>query len=226
MRIFALLRYCWFIGIRWNWRVAFYLLADDARGERKYGLDTTGADELQHLKKENKSIAHATIYMPVSYSLLQELLAKLPRHCRQHFVDIGSGKGRAVAVAAHVGFAKSTGIDFSEKLCKAAQANIKLTQKLVPDCTLTITCCNAENYPIPVDADCIFLFNPFDEFVMKTVLSNLLISIQKHHRYLYVIYVNPQFKNLFLQQGFREIYSTKKLKYIEATIFELKQYKP
>jgi 16S rRNA G966 N2-methylase RsmD len=218
MQLFSLLSYFWYIGIRWNWRVAFYLMRDGVSGEKKYGIHTTGADELNHLAKEGKSKKHATIYMPIAYSLLEDLLQQIPSPTRTHFLDIGAGKGRAVAVAAHQHFKKSTGIEFSEKLCQTARKNIQITHQQIPSCQLQIDCSDAAQYVIPTDVDCIFMFNPFDEVIMKKVIVNILDSLAKHNRNLYVIYANPQHKGLFVEQGFNEVFFTKKLKYIEACI--------
>ena len=89
------------------------MIRHEIKGEKKYGINTTGADELKKLKKKGIDVSHATMYMPVSYQLLEETLLQIPGDNKKHFFDIGCGKGRAMCVAAHYGFAKISGIDFS-----------------------------------------------------------------------------------------------------------------
>ena len=97
------------------------MIKQEVSGERKYGINTTGADELHNLEKQGIDISHATIYMPVSYTLLEEIFEQLPVTTCNHFLDMGSGKGRALCVAAHKGFKQVTGLDFSNRFAMLQQ---------------------------------------------------------------------------------------------------------
>ena len=104
MKFLTYIKYFFFLFINWDARIAWYMIRQEIEGEKKYGINTTGADELHKLEKQGIDISHATIYMPVSYSLLEEIFEQLPASIRNHFLDMGSGKGRAICVAAHKGF--------------------------------------------------------------------------------------------------------------------------
>lgn len=218
MRFFNFLSYYFYIGINWNWKIASTIILQEIKGEKKYGIQTTGADELQQLKKMGTDISHATIYMPVSYHLLEIIFTHLPQHNRHHFLDIGCGKGRAICVAAFNGFLKVTGIDFSEKFCDAATKNFKIIQKKTAHTQCTIVHNNILNYTIPNDVSCIFLFNPFDDEIMKVVVENIVISLQQQPRNLTIVYVNPLYKYFFVHAGFTEVFYTKQKKYFEVAI--------
>lgn len=194
------------------------MIRQEIKDEKKYGIRTTGADELIHLEKLGIDISHATLYMPVSYSLLEEIFEQLPPLPRTHFVDIGCGKGRALCVAAYHGFKKVTGIDFSKKLCEDATSNLALTHIKIPSLQYKVINNDAFYFDIPDDADCIFLFNPFDEIIMSAVVKNIRKSLQRNNRTVKIIYVNPLYKTYFLKAGFAETWHSKKLKYIEAVI--------
>lgn len=194
------------------------MIRQEIKDEKKYGIRTTGADELIHLEKLGIDISHATLYMPVSYSLLEEIFEQLPPLPRTHFVDIGCGKGRALCVAAYHGFKKVTGIDFSKKLCEDATSNLALTHINLPSLQYKVINNDAFYFDIPDDADCIFLFNPFDEIIMSAVVKNIRKSLQRNNRTVKIIYVNPLYKTYFLKAGFAETWHSKKLKYIEAVI--------
>src|SRR5687767_10418193 len=106
MSFLKYLRYFAYLAYNWNIRVARHIISRDIQGETKYGIDTTGADELRQLDQRGIDITHATIYMPASYDLLDDVFAQLPMSSFKHFVDIGCGKGRVLCVAAHAGVQK------------------------------------------------------------------------------------------------------------------------
>ena len=219
MRSFT--KYFFFLASNWNIRIAWHILRLEIKGERKYGIHTTGADELKLLEKKGIDISHATIYMPASYDLLEELFLQLKELAVQpsmHFLDIGCGKGRALCMAAHNGFSKLTGIDISKELCADAVSNLALTKQKFLDLDSTIINNDAFYFDIPTDVDCIFLFNPFDELIMSGVVKNIKDSTRKKPREIVIVYVNPLHKELFTKAGFRETYHSKKMQYLEAVI--------
>ncbi len=223
MKLFPYIRYFFYLGINWNIRIALRILRSEIRGEKKYGINTTGADELKDLYEKGIDTSHATIYMPVSYELLEEIFAQLtnkPIDQLTHFLDIGCGKGRAMCVAAHKGYKKITGIDFSKKLCEEANQNCIITQQKVPGAEFNVINNDAFYFDIPADVDCIFMFNPFDEIIMSGVVNNIVESLQQNPRKMAIAYVNPLHKSLFTSIGFKETYYSKEMKYLEVAILK------
>ena len=221
MKFLSFLRYFFYLGINWNWRIATTIIRQEIKGEKKYGINTTGADELESLEKAGIDTSHATIYMPISYLLLQAIFKQLPLKPATHFLDIGCGKGRILCVAASQGYNKVTGIDFSKELCSDAIANLALVKINYPALQYKVIVKDAMNYEIPSDVDRIFLFNPFDIVVMGAVVFNIMESAQEFPREIYVIYANPIYASLFLEEGFEEIFHTKEMQYLEAAIYKL-----
>lgn len=213
------LRYFLFLAINWDLKIAIYIIYHEIKGEKKYHINTTGTDSLKFLKKQGIDISHATIYMPVVYPLLEKAFEYLPDK-RSHFLDMGCGKGRALCVAAFMGFKNISGIDFSEQLCSNAEKNKLRVQQLFPSAHITIINRNVLDYTIPEEVDCLFLFNPFDEMIMAMVLKNIITSLNKNKRDLTVFYANPLHKNLFLNAGFTEIFYYKKLTYLELSVLK------
>lgn len=228
MRFFSYIKYFWFLFSNWNIRIAWLMIRQEIKGEKKYGINTTGADELFKLEKQGIDISHATIYMPVSYTLLEEIFVKLDCRKQQttnhkpqtHFLDLGCGKGRALCVAAHHGFKKVTGLDFAKDLCEVARENLTITMQEIRDLEYKIINNDAFYFDIPDDVDCIFFFNPFDEIIMSAVVNNIFSSLQNNPRKITVIYVNPLHKELFLKAGYKETWHSKKMKYLEASILQ------
>ncbi len=219
------IKYFFYLAYKWDIKIAQYILSQEIKGEKKYGIITTGADELKKLEERGIDTDHSTIYMPVSYSLLEEMIEQLNRLTNSsfnHFLDIGCGKGRALCVAANKGFGKVTGIDFSKEFCTAAEKNLSMTRKQFPDLQYKIINNDAFYFEIPNDVDCIFMFNPFDDVIMSGVAENILESFEINSRPITLIYVNPLYKEELLAVGFKQIYYTQKMQYLEAAILELK----
>lgn len=218
MKLIRHIKYFFYIGVNWGWKIAAVILPQEIKGEKKYNINTTGADELKKLRRSGIDISHATIYMPVSYSLIEKTLEQIDDSNKNHFLDIGCGKGRALCVAAHFGFNQLTGIDFSEKLCEVAIKNLDNTKLHLPTINFSIVTQDAATVKVPVDTDCIFLFNPFDEVIMKKVVENIIKSLEITPRLLNIIYTNPLHKNLFTENNFEEVYHSKTGKYFEVAI--------
>lgn len=222
MKIFRYIKYFFYVAINWNWKIAAVTIKEELAGEKKYGINTTGEDELKKLKKKGKNFAHATIYMPVSYHIIEKAIEKIPSANKNHFIDIGCGKGRALVVAAHYGFKKITGIEWAEKLSNEANKNLHLTKTNFPSIVTEIINGDAAIYEIPADADCIFLFNPFDDFIMKKVVANIFKSLKENPRTLHVIYANPLYKRLFLDGDFYETFHYQRYHYFEVSILSVR----
>jgi len=218
-RVFTYLHYFLYTAFYWNIGIAAYILYYDIKGEKKYHIHTSGVNELKHLKKEGIDTSATTIYTAASYPLLDYTFQHLPPSSRNHFIDIGCGMGRTMCVAAHYGFKKVSGIDFSKKFCDIAKDNLAITHQMEPSFDFNVINKNALNFEIPSDADCLFFFNPFNETVMKKVINNVMKSLKKKPHDLYIAYVNPLYKDLWIKAGFSEIYHTQKLRYIEESIF-------
>jgi SAM-dependent methyltransferase len=220
MQTLKYIQYFFYLASNWNLRIAWHIISNEIKGEDKYSILTTGADELHKLENKGVDISHATIYMPASYDLLEDVFTEIKKNNLTHILDIGCGKGRALCVAAYYGFTEVTGIDFSKELCIQAKENLEITKKNYPSLTYKVINNDAFYYEIPGDVDCIFLFNPFDEMIMSGVIENIEISLEKFPRELYIIYLNPLHKKLFSDIGYDEIFHTKKLNYLEGSILK------
>jgi 16S rRNA G966 N2-methylase RsmD len=215
------IKYFLYLAYNWNVKIALHILRQEIKGEKKYSINTTGADELKSLEEKGIDTEHATIYMPASYDLLEEIFQQLTITAQSHFLDIGCGKGRALCMAANKGFSKVTGIDFSKEFCKAAAENLSVTQQKFSGLQYKVINNDAFYFEIPCDVDVIFMFNPFDEIIMDGVAENILESFEIQPRKITLIYVNPLHKEKLLEVGFKEIYHRQKMQYLEAVILEI-----
>jgi hypothetical protein len=53
---------------------------------------------------------------------------------------------------------------------------------------------------------------------MLQVVKNILSSLKENDRKIYVVYINPLHKEIFLSAGFTEEYYLMKMKYLELSI--------
>jgi hypothetical protein len=219
MKSFYYLKYFYFIARNWNVKLAAFTIYHEIKGEKKYKLDTVKVDNLHHQKIKSGNLKHASIYQATNYFIIEKAFEFLrDQQANFHLVDYGSGKGRIMVAAAYYGFKKITGIDFAESLCREAELNIEKIKPLFPLADFEIICDDAINYSIENDTNVFFFFNPFDEVVMLQIVKNILASLKKNERKIYIVYVNPLHKEIFLSAGFEEEYFYRKMKYLEFVI--------
>ena len=123
-----------------------------------------------------------------------------------------------MVVAGAYGFKKIDGIDFAPLLCKEAEKNIEKVKPLFPSSVFRIICKDVEDYRIQKDTNVFFFFNPFDEVVMLQVVKNILASLKMNNRKIYIVYINPIQKEIFLSAGFEEEYFFRKMEFLEFSI--------
>ena len=220
MKILLYLRYFIYISFNWNIRLAWFTISHEIRGEKKYRINTIRIEDLKKISIAGDNVKNAEMYQGANYYLLETMFQKLKElHAGDKFVDVGCGKGRVLVVAAHYSFSKLTGIDFAQSICDEAKKNTDPLFNLFPDINVNIICADAMYYQYEKDIDVFFLFNPFNEVVMKEVVKNIVVSITSPRK-IYVVYLNPVQKKIFLEAGFKEIYAVKKLRLIEGVILE------
>ena len=219
MNLAKYLKYFFFIGTHWNFRLAAFTIYHEITGERKYHINTTSIDYLQNEKIGSTNLDHASIYQGANYYLIEKAFDFLKdENANKNIIDFGSGKGRIMAVAAAYGFKSITGIDFAPLLCKEAERNMEKVRSYFPSSAFKIICDDAVNYKIDNDTSVFFFFNPFDEIIMLQVVKNILFSLKENVRKIYVVYINPLHKDIFLSAGFDEEYYLLKMRYLEMSI--------
>ncbi len=219
-KIITSIKYFLFLATNWNLKIAWVLTTTDKKGDEKYHINTTGYDKLKHLTKADIDISHSTMYMAAPYIMLDLFFEKVNLTKSRHFLDIGSGKGRALFVAAARGAQKVTGVELSSKLLGLARKNIVHFSEIYPGKNISLKHDDAWYFEIEKDVDIIFLFNPFDEILMQQVADNIDQSLEENPRKIQVIYFNPLHKHVFLNQGWEKKYHWQKLVYMEGIILE------
>jgi hypothetical protein len=108
------------------------------------------------------------------------------------FIDLGSGKGRALLLAAMYPFSEVIGVEVQLELHLIAERNIAHFDVAGIQCrNVHSECLDARVFEFPPTAIFLYLFNPFPAYVMEAVVGNLERSLQQNPRPTYVIYNAP-----------------------------------
>lgn len=211
-----------YVAFNWNLPLAFFITWHEIKRGSKYGINTIKPVSLNDLTITEGDKSKSSRYEALNYYILENLLENF---CRlfpneKNLVDVGSGKGRIMIVAAHYGFTTIKGIDFAKELCDTAKRNINKIKARFPDITFKIYCKDVLNYMVAADDNVFFLFNPFNGEIMEKFLEKIDQSVQEHPRTIYLIYANPQQKKILLEKGYKEIFRIKKLRLLEGVILE------
>ncbi len=208
----------WYVAINWNIWMAFFMLYDNIRGSLKYGSNTFIPIELKDLTVIKGDKRKASRYEGVSFYMLEQLFSAFRKISGQtSIIDLGSGKGRVMMTATHFGFTDITGIEFAKELCEQAVANMKEKEKKFPNIKWKVLNENVEDYNIGSIDSVFFMFNPFNEIVLKKFLKKLDASCDQFPRTTYFLYASPQYQKLLLNNGYAVIFKKQKM-HLESII--------
>jgi len=162
----------------------------------RHGTDTGGFLPLWNFKISSPNARYGVAYQSIGEEALLDAIGALREDPHfLTFVDLGCGKGRALLVAASLGFKQVIGVEFAQELAEIAKENV--TRLRIANAVVVQT--DAAKYRFPNTDMVLYLFNPFSEEVMQKVIENLKGCVT---RKLYVIYVVPVCAGLFDACGF------------------------
>jgi hypothetical protein len=134
--------------------------------DRVYNVESAGTEEPKFLTAEEALKAHAKGYEPTTKEQIEALLGMLPRLDLTDFifVDFGSGKGRALFVAAEHPFRQIIGVEYSRELHETAMRNIHTYRNPSQKCfNITPVRADATTFSVPEFPTICFMNNPYDE---------------------------------------------------------------
>ena len=160
--------------------------------DARFGTDTAAP----FFGRDHKPGAY--FYVATTASLIYEILNFLALQADTFaFVDMGSGKGRALLVASEFAFTKIIGIELSAHLHRIAEENINRYSPASQQCTtFELHCMNVVDYDYGPEPVVLFLFDPFGRETLARVIANLEASLRATPRNAFVVYVYPQFEDV------------------------------
>jgi len=136
-------------------------------------------------------------YQPTDSALFHEMLAALSRETGLDFhdfvfVDLGSGKGRTLLMASDYPFRRIVGVELLPSLHRIARENLSRYHSETRRCfALESVWADATAFALPANPTILYLFNPFPESGLRSVIGNLERSLRAHPRAVYLLYHNP-----------------------------------
>jgi SAM-dependent methyltransferase len=155
-------------------------------------------------------------YQPTEPTLFREMLDSLMQVTPKiiltefTFIDIGSGKGRALLMASQYPFQRILGIELLPELHRVATQNISKYKSDSQQC-FAIDCVlgDASKFDFPAEPTVLYLFNPLPESGLIRLINRLEDSLRRNPRPVFVIYHNPMLDHVLAQSSaFRKELST------------------
>jgi hypothetical protein len=176
----------------------------DRQFDRAHGVDTDGLIRLRELSVDYPTWQDGNRYEAIDADVCRRLLALLPiRHEEFTFIDFGSGKGRALLLAAEYPYREIIGVEFAPALHDVAERNLRTYRNPRQRAhVLRAICTDATLFDLPPDPLVLFFANPFNEPVMEKVLDNIRRSFEARPRPMYVVYFNATCAHLFTRLSF------------------------
>jgi SAM-dependent methyltransferase len=196
------------------------LLTYEGKYEKKLGINTHSIVNLNSLTLAGENSEQNHHYQGASYFILFSIFNKLPEDIKNsNFVDYGCGKGRALFVAEQCGFTKLIGVDIAKELIDDANTNKLVYQKKNNQSEFHFLFNDATTFQIPENTSVFYFFNPFGKDIMQKVIQNIKESLKQNPRKIYCIYLNPKYKSVFDNSGFKQFCEIKNKRYLEGIIY-------
>lgn len=193
-------------NIRWGWRQLKPSNVAERRRERaldrELGIETATHLTRGQLEAEWDSPKAPTGYQAVPREIFEEMVGCLPTDLSSFcFIDIGSGKGRALVLAARHGFPLVIGVELSSGLHRIAEKNLARIGGSLPATIRTLNL-NAREYQFPGTPTVVFFANPFaDKEIMREVVGNIERAHRQSGEPVFLLYHWPVHEKVLLEQG-------------------------
>jgi SAM-dependent methyltransferase len=175
---------------------------EDSFFDWRYGTETYRAVDCDQFESSLANRAHAVRYKATKARPFLALLRHLRLPEGSTFVDVGSGKGRVLLLAARQNFKRVIGIEFSPTFCEQARKNIEIFRtKVQPLAPIEVTQADITQHEWRGDENVFFLYNPFDAVILGQFVENVRRSVGAHPRQIWLIYSAPLYASILGESG-------------------------
>lgn len=176
----------------------------DESFDSHHGIDTGGTTQLGGLSIAGPYRRLGTVHIASDPEEFASSVACLEvDHEDFTFVDLGSGKGRALVLALSYPFRRIVGVEFALELYRIAEANLRSLAAAGTDVRrIELVRADVTTYDFPEEPTVIYLYNPFEGDVMRKVIQRVLRTHAKNRRPIFVLYSNPLLESYWIEAGF------------------------
>ncbi len=178
--------------------------------DSQYGIDTSGVISYTQLSSGKAADKYNICYGGSQPSIIRKTLAGLANHHALTFLDLGCGKGRALAVASEFPFRRIVGVELAPSLVSIAKANAEVLRSKFPDRTpIEVVEGDVLAVPIPTGSVVVYFYHPFYRGMMKKVARKIEKFVKSNSGIdVFVIYYNPVYFDIFdRSKKFRRIFA-------------------
>jgi len=169
-----------------------------------FGTDTERSVTIADLDATGADVPALWRYWPTSRDSFRAVMSdvRVPYE-RTVFVDLGSGKGRVLLMAAEYPFRKIVGVELSPALHRIARENVRRWRVVTHGAAAFELCCmDASEWEPPPAETLIYLFQPFPVDTMRAVLARLAFNLAAASRpAIHLAYLNPLHHELIIGSG-------------------------
>lgn len=178
------------VGLILSGRHRQHRYAYDDAFDRAFGVDTSGTVAVEEIDAPVFAKRTANRYEPTDPACFEALLdlAEVRDRAAYRFIDLGSGKGRVLLLAARAGFRRIEGVEFGRDLHMIAEENIRLFLPSVPGAAIRSHHGDAAAFDFRSEPSVCFLNNPFGAEVLLEVLERAEASLAQAPRDFILIY--------------------------------------
>jgi SAM-dependent methyltransferase len=158
-----------------DWRIRLRT-SRHQRFDSRYQIDTQIPVAVADLETTAPGAKFANRYQGTPIAVVRRIIRRLKVNRQQFtFIDLGSGKGRVLLIAAQYPFKSVLGVEFSKTLHEIASKNIsKFVHTGATRTCVTSINCDAGGFDFSGIGDkIVFCYNPFSADLMIRVLENL-----------------------------------------------------
>jgi SAM-dependent methyltransferase len=164
--------------------------------DERFGVETSGL--IYQLPSGHPHDAYNNGYFAVAPSVFHAVMGALEERLhldyrRCTFVDVGSGKGRALLLASDYPFREIIGVELSPELDRVARSNIA---RYPSAARATSFLGDAAEFLWPAGPLVIYMWNSFTLPVMERVFQNLQASLLEQPREVYLVYIHPELESM------------------------------
>jgi len=107
------------------------------------------------------------------------------------FVDLGSGKGKALLIAGRLPYRRVIGVEIDDDLSRRSRRNVRQARSRLRAQEVDSITASVLEWRIPDEASVIFMYNPFIGQTFRAAVGQILASFDRRPRELHIVYGYP-----------------------------------
>jgi hypothetical protein len=161
--------------------------------DRRYKVDTAREEFLDQMGVPSNDVERGNNIYRVTWGwLIEKALAQLDIDFHRYsFIDYGSGKGKAMLMAARYPFKAIIGLEYARRLHEIATENCRTYSSLDKKChSLLPILGDVLNYSPPSGPIVCFMCNPFDQMTLRAVFKSWRMRHEAGAGEIRILYLN------------------------------------